>query len=393
VSPACEQLKDFLSRIRLNAPRFKVFSNTTANPYPTDPEGITRQLVQHLINRVEFVREIEAMYQDGARIFVEVGPGTVLSGLVDQILADRPHLTVISNQAGRSGLAQLHHLLGQLAVHGVPVKMDRIYEGRSLKEIDLKTLCSEPHQAALSPTTWLVNGARAKPFKEVSGFDPNKAITPVNLTVTEETTAPASVERKEARISTSKTQDEPRIDIPPAPARASSPEATFSAGPSLSGDETNHVMLQFQRLMQRFLEIQKSVTMSYLRGTVDEAELSAAEIDETLRNLTLPTPSSPAGHHVPSPSEQHQAQSQESFSEQTLIQAPMTSEISAQAAVSSPSSGEAPVDREELTLQLRHIVSERTGYPQEMLDLDLDLEADFNGVRRLYVSAWRELWF
>jgi NAD(P)-dependent dehydrogenase (short-subunit alcohol dehydrogenase family) len=315
------------------------------------------------------------MYEDGARIFVEVGPGRVLSGLVDQILGDRPHLTVTSNQAGRSGLVQLKHLLGQLMVHGVPVKMDRIYKERSLKEIDLKALCTELHQADLSPTTWLVNGARAKPFKEVSRSDPNKPITSVQLTVTEETAAPASVERKEGRIPTPKAHGEPRTDIPTALAKASSPETKFSAR-SLSGDGISQVMLQFQRLMQRFLEIQKSVTMSYLRGTTDGAELSPAEIDETLRNLTLPTSSSPADFQVHSSPEQDQIASQESFPEQKPMEAPVPSEASAKAAVTSSLSGGALRGREELTLRLREIVSERTGYPQEMLDLDLDLEAD-----------------
>ena len=34
---------------------------------------------------------LEALYAEGARIFVEVGPGTVLTNRVGEILADRPH--------------------------------------------------------------------------------------------------------------------------------------------------------------------------------------------------------------------------------------------------------------------------------------------------------------
>ncbi|MFQ6078881.1 MAG: type I polyketide synthase, partial [Thermodesulfobacteriota bacterium] len=359
VSEASDRLREFLSDIELGVPQVKAYSNTTARPYPEKPKVIAKQLVQHLVSRVEFVRETEAMYEAGARIFVEVGPGGVLSGLVDQILGDRPHLAITSNQAGRSGLVQLQHVLGQLTVHGVPVKMERIYEGRFLKEIDLKTLYSEPHQVDLSPTTWLVNGTMAKPLKEVSGSDPHKAITPAQLTVTEETTAPASAEPKEGRISTSQAQGEPRTNVPTAPEKASSPETTFSASPSLSGEGTSEVMLQFQRVMQRFLEIQKSVTISYLRGTTDEAELSAAEIDETLRSVTFPIPSSPADLQVPSTPELQEITSQESFPEQTPIEAPVTSDISGQAAVSSSSRGGAPLGEEELTSRLLEIVSER----------------------------------
>ncbi len=376
VSEASEGLRKFLSDIDLGVPQIKVYSNTTACPYPEKPKVIAKQLVQHLVSRVEFVRETEAMYEDGARIFVEVGPGGVLSGLVDQILGDRPHLAVTSNQAGRSGLVQLQHLLGKLIVHGVPVKMDRIYKGRSLKEIDLEALYTQPHQKGRSSNTWLVNGSRAKPLKEVSGSAPTKPFRPMKLSFTEETTAPASAELKEGPILTSKAQGEPQTGISTAPAKASNPETTFSVSPSLSGNEMSQVMLQFQRLMQRFLEIQKSVTMAYLHGTTDEAKLSAEVIDETLRNLTFPIPSPPADFQVPSSRQQQKITSQESFPEQMPTETPVTSESSPQAVVTSSSSAEASLGREELISRLLEIVSERTGYPQEMLNPDLDLEAD-----------------
>ncbi len=57
------------------------------------------------IRPVEFVREIEAMYDDGARIFVEVGPRSVLTGLVPQILGEREHLAVPDGPAGPLGPA------------------------------------------------------------------------------------------------------------------------------------------------------------------------------------------------------------------------------------------------------------------------------------------------
>ena len=72
----------------MSVPRIKVFSNTTAKPYPDDPNAVGDQLIQHLISRVEFVREIEAMYTDGARIFVEVGPGNVLTGLLKKTIPE-----------------------------------------------------------------------------------------------------------------------------------------------------------------------------------------------------------------------------------------------------------------------------------------------------------------
>ena len=39
------------------------------------------------------------MYRDGARVFVEVGPRSVLTGLVARILGDREHLAVAAHRS------------------------------------------------------------------------------------------------------------------------------------------------------------------------------------------------------------------------------------------------------------------------------------------------------
>ena len=73
--------------------------------------------------------EIEAMYRDGARLFVEVGPRSVLTGLVPQILGDREHLAVAVDRSGRPGCVPLLHALAALASEGVPVDTERLFSG------------------------------------------------------------------------------------------------------------------------------------------------------------------------------------------------------------------------------------------------------------------------
>src|SRR5260370_5115074 len=106
-------------------------------------DAITARVVDHLTQPVEFAREIEAMYAAGARIFVEVGPRSVLTGLVDQILGDRPKLAVASNQSARPGLTQLLHLLGQLAAQGVALTLDRLYRDLTVHRLSLSALQKE----------------------------------------------------------------------------------------------------------------------------------------------------------------------------------------------------------------------------------------------------------
>jgi acyl transferase domain-containing protein len=140
VAPAEKKLTKFLSTLELSRPRIPVYSNTTAAPHSEDPATISGQLVEHLTRPVDFVGEIERMYADGARIFVEVGPRNILSGLADKILADRPKLIVASDQSGRSSLLQIMHLLGRLATQGVPVVLDRLYRDRDVTLLDAELL-------------------------------------------------------------------------------------------------------------------------------------------------------------------------------------------------------------------------------------------------------------
>ena len=130
--PAQKPLREFLASIQLSPARIPIFSNTTAQPYPKTPRAMTRLLVEHLVRPVKFLPQVEALYKAGARIFVEVGPGAVLTNRVGEILADRPHLRVASDQPGRSSLVQLQHLLGQLAVHGVAVQLARLCQRRPM---------------------------------------------------------------------------------------------------------------------------------------------------------------------------------------------------------------------------------------------------------------------
>ena len=69
------------------------------------------QLARQLALPVRFADEIEAMYADGARVFVEAGPGGVLSDLVGRILKGRPHVAVRCDRA--SGLLGLLEALAE----------------------------------------------------------------------------------------------------------------------------------------------------------------------------------------------------------------------------------------------------------------------------------------
>ncbi|MFP4159464.1 MAG: ACP S-malonyltransferase [Desulfobacterales bacterium] len=77
-----------------------VYSNTTAAPYPEDHEAARRFLGEHLTQPVNFVDQISGMYESGVSTFIEVGPKSVLTGLVKNILADLPHAAFSTDASG-----------------------------------------------------------------------------------------------------------------------------------------------------------------------------------------------------------------------------------------------------------------------------------------------------
>ena len=118
----------FLDSLDIQGPRIPVYSNTHVGPYPSDPVGIKAQLAQHLAKPVRFREQIEALYQAGANLFIEVGPGATLTGLVKKCLGDKRHLAVNLDQKKKNGVSSLLNAVGQMCAAGVLLKLDLLFE-------------------------------------------------------------------------------------------------------------------------------------------------------------------------------------------------------------------------------------------------------------------------
>ncbi|MFD9097584.1 SDR family NAD(P)-dependent oxidoreductase [Streptomyces collinus] len=130
VAAAGERFAEVLADKTVRAPEFPVWANRTAAPYPADPDAVRAELAAQIGSPVSFAAQIEGMYEAGARIFVEAGPGTVLTRLVGQILGDRPHRTVACEPRADSGLPGWLDALAGLAAAGLPVRTAWLLQGR-----------------------------------------------------------------------------------------------------------------------------------------------------------------------------------------------------------------------------------------------------------------------
>ncbi|MCF8303831.1 MAG: ACP S-malonyltransferase [Bacteroidales bacterium] len=81
---AREELAEAINTADLQTPVCPVYQNATAKP-ATDPNVIRTNLIDQLTSPVRWTQSVQAMIEDGATEFIEVGPGKVLQGLIKKI--------------------------------------------------------------------------------------------------------------------------------------------------------------------------------------------------------------------------------------------------------------------------------------------------------------------
>jgi acyl transferase domain-containing protein/NAD(P)-dependent dehydrogenase (short-subunit alcohol dehydrogenase family) len=154
VEDAAAKFGDCLRGVRVTVTPTPVFCNTTGQPYPpADPDEACRMLVNQLARPVEFVDLINNMYAAGLRTFVEVGPGSKLSGLVRANLEGRPHQTLaIDASTGKlPGAVDLARTIAQLAGLGYPLQLARWEESQGSDDARAPAI----HTVALSGANYV----------------------------------------------------------------------------------------------------------------------------------------------------------------------------------------------------------------------------------------------
>ncbi len=375
--------------------RWPVYGNVSATPIANDAEAIRKNLALHVASPVRFVEDIERMYDDGARVFLEIGPRQVLTGLVGRILKDRPHTAVALDQ--EKGFAGLLGALAELAVLLPAFDASPLFAGR-VQKLDLDT------PSMLPPAAWMVDGGRAWPLH---GKPPGHAGTVLDAPVVRAptTAAPAAGQVQPAdqaligylanmrdmvnaqrdvllgyfgaapvpRMAASAPILAPPAPVPTAPAPVPAPAAR--GGDLLLdivSDRTGYPpdMLDLDLDLEADLsidsikrleiigELAKRLDLQAALGSGADAALEQLAGRKTLRSMLAWLDATvPAAAAAPAP-------------------APAVVEVAAPPTLSP-------------TQILLEVVSACTGYPAEVLDLDLDLEADLSidSIKRTEIAA------
>ena len=233
VSPSAEPFFEFMSEIKVGKPKVPVYSNTTASVYSNKPDDIRKTLAWQLANPVRFQEMIEKMHDDGIRLFLEVGPGSLLAGMVNDCLKGRDFSVVSMDNRKQDSRSAFWNALGSLSASGVAMNFDALWQ-------DFAEVEALPESVKRSPITVKLTGANhGKPYPPENGSAGVPKPNP-------EVTAPTAVAATPSGVAA-------------APVVAATPEqaAAIVAAAGAPVRDANWVAA-FQSLQQQTLEAQKS---------------------------------------------------------------------------------------------------------------------------------------
>jgi acyl transferase domain-containing protein/NAD(P)H-dependent flavin oxidoreductase YrpB (nitropropane dioxygenase family)/NAD(P)-dependent dehydrogenase (short-subunit alcohol dehydrogenase family) len=420
VKPAQQALGALIEATDWSAVSVPVYSNTSGRPHSGNPGEVKRQMTDHLVRPVEFVAEVEAMYADGARIFVEIGPKSVLTRLVGRILGERPHVAIGVDDG--SGLAGLLGGMGQMLCAGIHLDINSLFASRDCRLGDPTRPETVLRHAELSKHAWLLNGSAA-----------HRADMPApQVGVTREQTESAAVPVRPAAL----TANEPALHRPVASTgigRSPRPPEVLTTirRKALPMDDRRtsdfSMTAEYFATMRQFLETQERVMEALLaadgaarapmrsqvlaiNGT-RSAQLAAAPVITPTARAYVPIPSAaapppprltepivaapppaatPTAMAVPSaPSPASHKNNGVPASSPVLVGRPAQNAAGSNGASRDPPASAAAdeLSRDKLLNSLLGIVEEKTGYPRDMLGLDQNLEADLgiDSIKRVEV--------
>ena len=404
-----------IDAVKFSKPRIPVYSNSTGEVYQSTVAGIRSTLKDHILNSVRFTDEVENLYAAGGRIFVEFGPKSVLSPMVDNVLADKPHLAIAINpNPKKSSDVQLRSAALQLAVAGIPlVNLDPFAAPKRVCNTQKKS----PMKIELSAANYLSAGFIEKREAIMEdGFTLTSATTEVvvqeriievpvsngNGTTVSHSPAPsisrgngaahgtAQGSRLEEGLALFYQHERETLKIHEryleTPKQYSETfHALMEKQMGMLGDHPNAAMSEgVERSLNAFHENHSETLKIHEQFLGQQAETTRSTLNLLKEHHSLLTgsrPASPAKASIPAA---HVAAPQAHTPQVPVVQAvaaPVVQPVALKpvAVVPKPvvvETAPAGLDSQQLQQTMLAVVAEKTGYPTDMLELEMDMEAD-----------------
>ncbi|WP_204080228.1 type I polyketide synthase [Mycobacterium riyadhense] len=424
VAAATAPFTDFLADIPFGKPAIPVYANATAQPYDGDADAMRATLASQLGKPVRFLEQVRAMWTAGARTFIEVGPDGVLTTLVGKCLEGLPHSAIALDRKGKNGIRTFWVGLAQLVAAGVPMNLANLWadyrigddpRARTKPKLSLKinganygkpqiddNVVNLPpavaHDTVADPPSVPAQPAIAPVSAPVAPAPKAAAVMPPPAAVTQPMAAPvAPVATYQATTPVPMTTAEAVVAQAPALAAAVPDGGVVAVMLEVVADKTGYPveMLDLSMALEADLGIDSIKRVEILSAVqqrvpwLPEVEAAAMAGLATLQEIVdylAPLVGSPPTHHdavplVPEPPLH------------SVMVAPTRNgngaTPSAPSVVAAPPAPAAAVPDGGVVAVMLEVVADKTGYPVEMLDLSMALEADLgiDSIKRVEILS------
>jgi 3-hydroxymyristoyl/3-hydroxydecanoyl-(acyl carrier protein) dehydratase len=148
----------------------RYYSGAWGRAYELNEETAADAITAAALDTIDFPRVVNSAYDDGARIFIEVGPGSSCTRMIDSILAGKSHFAQSACVPRQDEVTTFLRLLASLHAEGVPVDLSVLYDH------------PEPVVAATGPTITLPVGYHPEPVVRPVVLEPEPEPMVVNAT-------------------------------------------------------------------------------------------------------------------------------------------------------------------------------------------------------------------
>ena len=109
-----------------NEPPIPVYSAADYAPLQYDSSAIAESFAGMLTHPIDFPRLVELAYQDGARVFIELGAGSNCSKWIEAILKGKPFASMTINQNNVSDHLAILKLAARLVSQRIPLDLSAL---------------------------------------------------------------------------------------------------------------------------------------------------------------------------------------------------------------------------------------------------------------------------
>lgn len=342
---------NFVDQQSFSTPKIPVYSNTTGGVYPEDLNSLKSILKNQLLNPVLFKNQIENIYQAGGRVFVEFGPKGILTNLVGNILEGKDHHTIAVNASAKKDSDLLfRQATVQMQVLGLP-----------LSNID-------PYKKEITPLP-----PKSKLTVQLSGN--NYVSVPTQKAHQDIMTDGFQISGGETKVIEKIVTVEKIVEV-----------VNQNPNPTQPENEEEIMNKEIFQLLQSTLDSFKTnqtkslaIFERYMNEQNQQSQQLLNMVSQYLNGAngnTVAVPSLPKQAPINTPVASYPSNGTNGIKAQAPSNGTAVVEAPSIKAPEAPASNGTGLDLTKLTSMLLEVVSEKTGYPAEMLELNMDMEAD-----------------